>query len=682
MSGAEAIVVLGVISSVIAIIDGTRKVFDAATDIKGLPKEFREAADRLPIVRNILGSAKQSIEKGDVDEESCRGVQNVVKACETKARHLDELFHKVLPAEGASRRERYLLAFRTLGKGTEVEKLMKGMLDDVQLLASERGMRVVPDDQQEQEDRKQSCLTALFLTDPKDDREKLIQTKGSLVSGTCDWIKANELYISWLRSPHSQLLWLSGGPGKGKTMLSIFIAEDLERAARRMPDVTFLQYFCDDRDEKRSSAVAIIRGLMFQLLNQRPTLVNHILPSFQTQKESLFSASAFETLWRVFQSMVLDPNVGTVYCILDGLDECDHASLEVLLQNIRAFFRPTSGESSSYRLKLILVSREYPDFILEILSGFLHVRLDSDTDSEVHSALKIFIDVKDEELAVFRHYPKSLCAYIERVFLSRAGGTFLWVGIVATELKKYKMTEVEAALDRFPSGLEKLYNRLLLLIDVSPRVTAAKILLWVINALRPLNLLELGAAIEASPTPYIDLDEVVRDQVSYCGSFLTIREGFVELVHQSAKEYFFSNPQDLDPTLKSFFATQEAANLQIARQCFYCICDHALPPNGVDLKEPENSSFLTESPLLLYAAVHWPAHARSLNASEAMFDVTLPFYDENSMVRRAWFRTFWASTRFSKNEPSESFTLLHLTSFFGLLPLAENLFMLRNRQKS
>ena len=173
MSGAEAIVVLGVISSVIAIIDGTKKVFDAATDINGLPKEFREAADRLPIVHNILASAKQTIEKGDVEEESCRGVRNVVKACETKAKHLDELFREVLPPEGASRLDRYLLAVKTLGKGSKVEKLMKGILKDVQLLASERDMRMVPDDQQEQKDRKQSCLAALFLTDPQDDRQNL-----------------------------------------------------------------------------------------------------------------------------------------------------------------------------------------------------------------------------------------------------------------------------------------------------------------------------------------------------------------------------------------------------------------------------------------------------------------------------------------------------------------------------
>ena len=63
-----------------------------------------------------------------------------------------------------------------------------------------------------------ACLSALFLTNPRDDRETLITTKGPGVDGTCQWIKSHALYDSWLRS-HSQLLWLSGGPGKGNRLV-------------------------------------------------------------------------------------------------------------------------------------------------------------------------------------------------------------------------------------------------------------------------------------------------------------------------------------------------------------------------------------------------------------------------------------------------------------------------------
>jgi hypothetical protein len=76
-------------------------------------------------------------------------VKDIIKACEQKAKHLDELFYKAIPADGATDVKRYWKAIRACGKGNEVENLMKGMLEDVQLLACEHGMRTVTNAQQE-----------------------------------------------------------------------------------------------------------------------------------------------------------------------------------------------------------------------------------------------------------------------------------------------------------------------------------------------------------------------------------------------------------------------------------------------------------------------------------------------------------------------------------------------------
>lgn len=150
MSGAEAIAVLGVISSIISIVDGTKKVYDAATNAQGLPEAFREVAGRLPIVGNTLDSAKQNIEERKVNNDSCKGVKHIVEACEEKAKKLEELFHKAIPADGASDLKRYFKAVKAWGKGSEVESLMKGMLEDVQFLACEHGIKTATKAQQEQ----------------------------------------------------------------------------------------------------------------------------------------------------------------------------------------------------------------------------------------------------------------------------------------------------------------------------------------------------------------------------------------------------------------------------------------------------------------------------------------------------------------------------------------------------
>lgn len=58
MSGAEAAFVVGLISGVISIIDATKTVYDAAKGAKGQPEAFRQVAVRLPLVIDILRSAK------------------------------------------------------------------------------------------------------------------------------------------------------------------------------------------------------------------------------------------------------------------------------------------------------------------------------------------------------------------------------------------------------------------------------------------------------------------------------------------------------------------------------------------------------------------------------------------------------------------------------------------------
>ena len=140
MSGAEAVAILGIISSVISIVDGTKQGYDAASNTNGLPEAFREVAARLPIVRDILDLAKQHISEGDINEKSCKAAKNVVENCQSKAQNLEGIFKKVIPADDASRSEKYFLAVKSLGKGNRVETLMKGMLEDLQLLAIEHDM--------------------------------------------------------------------------------------------------------------------------------------------------------------------------------------------------------------------------------------------------------------------------------------------------------------------------------------------------------------------------------------------------------------------------------------------------------------------------------------------------------------------------------------------------------------
>lgn len=138
MSGAEFIAVAGVISSIIAIIDGIKQVVETADEAEGLPKAFRQASRKLPIISDILEAAKHNFEDNISSVE--KSVTLVIKSCQDKWNTLNDLFEKVIPEDKVSRVERYYKAVKTLGKGGKVESLMKGILEDILLLASIKTM--------------------------------------------------------------------------------------------------------------------------------------------------------------------------------------------------------------------------------------------------------------------------------------------------------------------------------------------------------------------------------------------------------------------------------------------------------------------------------------------------------------------------------------------------------------
>ena len=73
-------------------------------------------------------------------------------------------------------------------------------------------------DIEKNEKKGEACRNALFISNPDVDREELISAKGIRVPGTCEWIKENENFRA-LEKGEISLLWITGTPGKGKTML-------------------------------------------------------------------------------------------------------------------------------------------------------------------------------------------------------------------------------------------------------------------------------------------------------------------------------------------------------------------------------------------------------------------------------------------------------------------------------
>ena len=474
-------------------------------------------------------------------------------------------------------------------------------------------------------------------------------------------------------------------------MLSIFLSEELEHLARQSHSTIFLEYFCDNKDDRRNSAIAILRGLLYQLLESCPNLYKHIMPEFQNRGENLFSS--FPSLWNIFRDMLQDPDLKTVYCVLDGLDECDGESLEWLLRKLKSLFLTDLGPNIVCNLKMIIVSRDLPDFLPEVLSGFPRITLDLDADSEINHDIHRFIEDKINEISKLKRYPDQLCAHVKDVFRKRAQGTFLWIGIAAQKLRNYIATEVEEALKSLPSGLEPLFARMLLQIKPERRQTIVQILRWVVVAARPLTVSELSIAIKQPDhdhdndhTVPFSREEVMRDHILSCGFLLSITKDIVDLVHQSVKDYLLRKISDPNAELEAFRIKEGEGNLELARRCFYYLQDVALVdeqpvenPQTFKMKSERRQGLPKEFPLLSYAMQYWPMHASALNHKDDIFDVSQRFYEDPKFC--AIWRRMYSDFDGTKGQRIP-LNLLHIASYFNLKVLAENIISTYHSVKS
>ena len=302
----------------------------------------------------------------------------------------------------------------------------------------------------------------LGMSDHDVDEQCNIGQRGERVPGSCVWVLSDASYQAWWNSSYSQILWISGGPGKGKTVISTFLTETLERIAEDKIRATVLHFFCESGNKNKNSAVAILRSLIIQLLYQQPDCFHHILPDFRVCDDTALGDR--NTLWRFFESMILGQE-GQTYCIIDGLDGCDPESLDFLVTRLKCDALFKSHRTGSI-LKLIIVGEETHK-IIELSNYqfpsnstcFLRLDLDSPSLSSIaDSKIERFIVQETEQLARENNYTVEMKEDVKRVLTQGANGTYLWVAKLCQELRGQDADKARETLEDYRRALDWLFS--------------------------------------------------------------------------------------------------------------------------------------------------------------------------------------------------------------------------------
>jgi hypothetical protein len=114
-----------------------------------------------------------------------------------------------------------------------------------------------------------------------------------------------------------------------------------------------------------------LQGARISDLREETEAFHHAQAFFDSDQKAEYTLSTAEALWSIFRNLALDPEIGLVYYLLDGLDECDTDLVRILGAKFSELFRRGDNKPFASKLRLIIVIRE-----IHALKGSPTIQLD------------------------------------------------------------------------------------------------------------------------------------------------------------------------------------------------------------------------------------------------------------------------------------------------------------------
>ena len=383
-----------------------------------------------------------------------------------------------------------------------------------------------------------------------------------------------------MESPlHNPVLWITGSPGSGKSMLASFLIDSF--ALQQRMDCVY--YFFRFGNQIMCSVGSLLRSLAFQIAQKNMAYSKYL--QHLSEKGLRFDKDEVMTIW---QKLFLAEPAQIAFSspmnvIIDGLDELDSPN---------SFLNLISSKPSNIPLRLLVISRSDP-----ALSGSF------ENFPKSMPVTRLMVESNKNDLSLFAeqrlqaiHGDDSLHRTIIARVLEKASGNFLWVNLVVQEiLERHTQPDIEHALQEIPTGMHSIYermeDRMAKTLKRFDRNLARALLTWVNCSTRALSLEELSSAVEAKFPRIIDLKHTI---LSICGNFLVVdRNSYACVVHQTAKAYLTTHSTGV------FAIEPSQAHEELFLRCMSCLCHQGL----------RSQIGTTDSPALsTYAAISWFVH--------------------------------------------------------------------------
>ena len=304
-----------------------------------------------------------------------------------------------------------------------------------------------------------------------------------IMQGSCQWLLQRQSFQDWISdAPNkSGLLWLTGNPGAGKSVLASYIIALLKK--RSFSGSCQFHFFLAGHRTKRTLSY-LLRNIALQAALVHEDFCTRLL-ELHENTGIVFEQLKATIIWeKIFEGILFRiPSQDPFFWVFDGLDEAE-APLDLIkfLSKIKA----------AVRINVLLLSRatkELVSGVRDFLPTTAHEGISADDNKD---------DIREYVISSIHRILPGEQAQEEIVedILSKASGSFLWVRLALERIKDnwYTKDDIKAALTEIPAGMESLYERMIgLIADQAPKPykMAIRILTWVACAFRPLEIAEL-----------------------------------------------------------------------------------------------------------------------------------------------------------------------------------------------
>ncbi|KAF4632251.1 hypothetical protein G7Y89_g5882 [Cudoniella acicularis] len=476
---------------------------------------------------------------------------------------------------------------------------------------------------------------------------------GRWQQGTGAWLLEDKKFRKWV-DKEENLLWCTGIPGSGKSVLASVIVNHLSKTKKQL-GVGVAVVFCSYEDRTQQTAVNLLASIVQQLI---PTegVMSQDLQRLHKRHQDLGTRPSIVDILSVLRAQI--KVYKRTYIIIDGLDECYHddGCGEIFLEEV---LKLLPG------IRLLITSRPLLTLQFELESAARLEILAKESDIRAH--LDTRLD-KNRRIATFiRKYPTLKSEIIDAV-AGKAQGMFLLARLHIDALAtKHSVKEIRDALQKLPRGLSDTYDQALQRIldqNEDDADFSRKVLAWVTYAVRPLTMAELKHALAISPDDTEFCEESCPEDefiLSLCAGLVAHepRSGAIRLVHYTAQEHL----------QKSLLIRFPDVHSEIAVSCLTYISLEELS-SGFCKTFADERSRIQKLTLLDYACKNWGTHARQASISTYKNLALQVLRDDLKLSSIVQAMSFHGQA--STTDPGQFFNSIngiHIAAHFGLLDL-------------